>query len=341
MFAMDETPADPLDAQFEAKCQVTEAPGIPKAWCVTDLKNWVMDEIGSGTIEDCRDALVTFMAEAEAPKKGKTGKRDRPFFYVTVMGEPPEMESEPFTSMTFTAFPAYCDSSSVAQLATLEGLRALEIRRTKTMPHGYRVRIFHSAETVMNLETMSEMLDFQALYNMGFDLNPRPNTGGGASIAFTPDEHQQMRAAEASAKFAEEATQELAETLKEENTELLKRAVSYAGMKFCKQILKQTLEVEEQGGMMTQSGTRRRTPGGVFCQLLKKEITDAGLLAVIFDEPLPVVDELAANAIPIASSAGSTLRVDAVAFTPDGTSPLGSSLDAKAQEFTPPSRTPQ
>lgn len=344
MFTMDDgtaAPTDPLDAAFEAQCEVKDSPGVPKVWCVNNVKQWVMEEIATGTIEECRAALETAMTDAEAASKkaGKGNKKERPFFYVTTQGEPPEMETEPFTSMTFTAFPAYCEGASIASLTTLDGVRALEIRRTKTMPHGYRVRIFHAEGTDVNLDTMSEMLDFQSLYNMGYDLNPRPNTGGGASIAFTPDEQQQMRAAEASAKFVDAAAKELADQLKEDNLELLKRAVGYSGMRFCKQILAKTLETEEAGGMMTRDGQRRKTAGGVFFTLMKQEITDPGLTSIIFEEA-PPMEPLAPNAIRIGGSADtSELRVDSVAFTPGGTA-LGSSFDPNAQVFTPPDSSP-
>lgn len=350
MFTMDDgasaAPADPLDAKFEAQCAVEEGSVVSKAWVVNLIKSWEMEEIAAGTIEECRAAMETAMNDAEAQAKKVKGKKERPFFYVTSRGEPPEMENEPFTSMTFTAFPVYCDHSTIATLVSIEGVRAVEVRKTKAMPHGYRVRIFHDAETDVNLDTMSELLDFQSLYNMGYDLNPRPNTGGGASIAFTPDEQQQMRAAEASAKFVEAASKELAEQLKEANVDLIKRAVSYAGMRFCKQILQRTLETEEAGGMMTQNGERRKTAGGVFFSLLKSEITDPQLISIIFEEPMPLVieDELAPNAIRIGGSAtdedqlsGSALRVDAHAFTPGGTEiPASSSFDPNAVAFTPP-----
>lgn len=69
------------------------------------------------------------------------------------------------------------------------------------------MRLFHEEGVDVNLnDAVSNLLDLQSLYNMGFDLHPRPNTGGGASIAFTPDESQQMRAGEACVKFVEDAT---------------------------------------------------------------------------------------------------------------------------------------
>eukprot|EP00658_Telonema_sp_P-2_P005864 TRINITY_DN12210_c0_g1_i3.p1 TRINITY_DN12210_c0_g1~~TRINITY_DN12210_c0_g1_i3.p1 ORF type:complete len:242 (+),score=73.74 TRINITY_DN12210_c0_g1_i3:88-726(+) len=134
MFPMDDGAAipDPADAAFEAQSK-EEPSGVPAAWCVSNLKSWQMDQIASGNIEECRAALEAGIIESEAKKGGKP-RKERPFFYVTTLGEPPEMESEPFTSMNFTAFPAYCDATAVASLAVLEGVRALEIRRTKTVP---------------------------------------------------------------------------------------------------------------------------------------------------------------------------------------------------------------
>merc|ERR1712166_572227 len=128
MFTMDDgasaAPTDPLDAKFEAQCGVQGE--APKAWTVNNTKQWVMEELGTGSIQDCRVAMEAAMSEAEALSKKAKGKKERPFFYVTSKGEPPEMETEPFTSMTYTAFPVYCDCSSIAALVTLDGVRALE-----------------------------------------------------------------------------------------------------------------------------------------------------------------------------------------------------------------------
>merc|ERR1711865_613371 len=225
-----------------------------------------------------------------------------------------------------TAFPAYCDAAAVCSIISLEGLRAIEIRRTKTMPHGYRVRLFHEEGVDVNLnDAVSNLLDLQSLYNMGFDLHPRPNTGGGASIAFTPDESQQMRAGEACVKFVEDATKNLALKLDgEENTELLQKAICFAGERFCSQILERTMEVEANGGMMTRNQERRRTPGGVFFSLLKREISP-DLSAFIFGE---APEEKEPGAIAIGGSSIS----DGMSYTP----PASSSLNAHSVEFKAP-----
>jgi len=361
-------PADPLDAAFEAEAKehpgaqgLDPSPGVPKAWIVTNVKDWVMTELAKGSTQECRDAIEEAMTAAHDPgldAKGKP-KKDRPFFYMTLNGEPPEMNSEPFTSMAVTAFPAYCDIPGVASLATLEGARAVEIRKAKQLPQGYRVRVLHDADAEVDLEMLGDTLDFQSLYNMGYDLKGQPNQGGG-SIAFTPDDAQQLRAADASAKFCEKGSAELAAALNEDGAgEILKRAVMYAGMRFCKQVLAETLKIEEDGGVYTSDGSRRRTPGGVFLKLLKEQVTDPQLRSIIFGgQPEfrsgPMSGSYEPQGIPINESVGeddslgSSLKADAIAFTPGGsaipsatsppvacTPPTASSLTVKAEAFVP------
>jgi len=335
MFVMDGEAAPEIETALEEKCTVKAAKagaGVPKAWVVQNIKSWEMEELATGSLEDCRVALEKVVLESEGPKgKAVKTKKERPFFYVTSKGEQPEMDGEPFTSMSFTAFPAYCDAAAVCSIISLEGLRAIEIRRTKTMPHGYRVRLFHEEGVDVNLnDAVSNLLDLQSLYNMGFDLHPRPNTGGGASIAFTPDESQQMRAGEACVKFVEDATKNLALKLDgEENTELLQKAICFAGERFCSQILERTMEVEANGGMMTRNQERRRTPGGVFFSLLKREISP-DLSAFIFGE---APEEKEPGAIAIGGSSIS----DGMSYTP----PASSSLNAHSVEFKAPIEEPQ
>jgi len=326
MFVMDSEAGPAAEAAPEKKVKKTGAKGVPKAWVVQNIKTWEMEEIATGTLEECRLAMEKALKEAEGLKGKSRPKKERPFFYVTANGEEPEMDEDPFTSMSYTAFPAYCDATAVCSIASLEGLSAIEIRRTKTMPHGYRVRLFHEEGAEVKLdEPIGHLLDLQSLYNMGFDLNPRPNTGGGASIAFTPDESQQMRAGEACVKFIEDATKQLAAKLSDEpNTELLQKAVCFAGERFCTKILDRTLEVEANGGMMTCNKERRRTPGGVFFSLLKREISPE-LSTFIFGE---VPEETNPKGIAIGGSAVS----DGMSFTP----PSSSSLNAHSMEFQPP-----
>ncbi|CAD5224438.1 unnamed protein product [Bursaphelenchus okinawaensis] len=46
-------------------------------------------------------------------------------------------------------------------------------------------------------------------------------------------------------------------------------AVKTVGVELAQELYKKTLEVEKNGGMAVENGTRRRTPGGVFFKLLK------------------------------------------------------------------------
>lgn len=200
--------------------------------------------------------------------------------------------------------------------------------------------------------TVNSLLDLQSLYNMGFDLHPRPNIAGDSgSIAFTPDETSQLRAAEAFQKLTETAAKELAEKLQEDNIELLRRAVCFAGQRFCQTIYERTMEIEASGGLYTKSGERRRTPGGVFFKTLKEELAP-DCAQMIFEEVQP--DEqsgsLQRGAILIGQSGddlptptGSSLNAHSVEFTPSSleAAPLSSSaLDANSEPFVPSSSLP-
>lgn len=64
--------------------------------------------------------------------------------------------------------------------------------------------------------------------------------------------------------------EEIAQALTEENIDLIKSAVDVIGAERAQELLRQALAVEAQGGMMTSDQSRRRTPGGVFFQLIRK-----------------------------------------------------------------------
>src|SRR6516164_6250941 len=65
----------------------------------------------------------------------------------------------------------------------------------------------------------------------------------------------------------------LAEILQEPKVPLLRKVLQTLGQDRCAAILADTLMCETNGGMLTKDGTRRRTPGGVFFQLVKKQAT--------------------------------------------------------------------
>src|SRR5207253_8807171 len=65
----------------------------------------------------------------------------------------------------------------------------------------------------------------------------------------------------------------LAEILQEPNRPLLTQVLRMLGQDRCRVILEDTLQCEANGGMLRRDGTHRRTPGGVFFQLVKERVT--------------------------------------------------------------------
>src|SRR6266581_1447145 len=65
----------------------------------------------------------------------------------------------------------------------------------------------------------------------------------------------------------------LAEVLQEPNRPLLTQVLRTLGTDRTTATLAETLQCEANGGMLTKDGTRRRTPGGVFFQLVKERAT--------------------------------------------------------------------
>jgi hypothetical protein len=65
----------------------------------------------------------------------------------------------------------------------------------------------------------------------------------------------------------------LAAALQEPNRSLLRQVLRVLGPDRTTALLAETLACEASGGMLTLDGTRRRTPGGVFIQLVKARAT--------------------------------------------------------------------
>src|SRR5215211_884072 len=65
----------------------------------------------------------------------------------------------------------------------------------------------------------------------------------------------------------------LAAALQEPNRSLLRQVLRVLGPDRTTALLAETLACEASGGMRTTDGTRRRTPGGVFIQLVKARAT--------------------------------------------------------------------
>ena len=78
----------------------------------------------------------------------------------------------------------------------------------------------------------------------------------------------------------------LAAILQEPKVPLLRQVLRTLGQDRCAAILADTLTSEANGGMLTKDGTRRRTPGGVFFQLVKERATPKERHR-LFDTPMP------------------------------------------------------
>jgi len=197
-------------------------------------------------------------------------------------------------------------------------VRAIEIRKQRAPPLGFRVRIFHDGSVPPD---PSLYIDPALLYDMA-QATARGRSGSKASKkkkkkGRTVEEKRVQalaakEAAEKSEEYIQEATKEVAGKLGESNTELIERAVRYAGMSLLNRVLDDTMTIEGHDGMMTADGTRRRSAGGVFLHLLAQRLTHDQQMLVFqrmttpnlapggFGPPIP---DLGSDAFPLASSA--------------------------------------
>ncbi|XP_014781621.1 phosphorylated adapter RNA export protein isoform X2 [Octopus bimaculoides] len=108
-------------------------------------------------------------------------------------------------------------------------------------------------------------------------LGPKPNDKKSCRKAFdvTADDDDDEKITEAIANFLEES-----------KVYLIEKVVQVLGKKKALDVARLTRDVEEHGGMMTNDGGRRRTPGGVFFQLLKtdSEVTKQNMKDIFNDE---------------------------------------------------------
>ena len=72
-------------------------------------------------------------------------------------------------------------------------------------------------------------------------------------------------------QIAKGIAKQLDETEKTPRSQIA-RIIRYCGVEFAEQLLQEALAVEANGGMLTASGERRRTPGGVFFQLAREKM---------------------------------------------------------------------
>ncbi|CAB4056951.1 PHAX [Lepeophtheirus salmonis] len=67
-----------------------------------------------------------------------------------------------------------------------------------------------------------------------------------------------------------EIAEELAAKLCEPKTELITGVLEIIGIPHSLKLFKETQDIEKNGGKMIKNGSRRRTPGGLFLQLLRE-----------------------------------------------------------------------
>lgn len=65
-----------------------------------------------------------------------------------------------------------------------------------------------------------------------------------------------------------------ATVLNEPDHKLLARMLTTLGEQRFIGMVQQTLDLEDKGGMLTKNGKRRRTAGGVLCQLVKRSASN-------------------------------------------------------------------
>lgn len=84
----------------------------------------------------------------------------------------------------------------------------------------------------------------------------------------------------------EKVADEIAHRLQEPKKELIQRIVKVVGTKIAIELLSETATLEENGGVYTMDGSRRRTPGGVYLNLLKNtpSITKAQIKKIFLEE---------------------------------------------------------
>ncbi|KAF6126367.1 phosphorylated adaptor for RNA export [Phyllostomus discolor] len=84
----------------------------------------------------------------------------------------------------------------------------------------------------------------------------------------------------------EKVADEITFRLQEPKKDLIARVVSIIGNKKAIELLMETAEVEQNGGLFIMNGSRRRTPGGVFLNLLKNtpSITEEQIKDIFYIE---------------------------------------------------------
>ncbi|XP_067290203.1 phosphorylated adapter RNA export protein [Pseudorasbora parva] len=84
----------------------------------------------------------------------------------------------------------------------------------------------------------------------------------------------------------EKVIDEITHRLMEPKKDLIERVVRVVGKKKAIELLSETASIEQNGGLYTVDGSRRRTPGGVYLNLLKNtpSISDGQVKEIFYEE---------------------------------------------------------
>lgn len=186
-----------------------------------------------------------------------------------------------------------CQDAIAAELGIfgMEGEVSMSSRNVETYNYVLARKIMEK-ERERDKDEVS-MLDEQLEeYMKGRDSEERP--GGDAKRKRSAKERLGPRA-EMDIKGRYEITEEdpedmvvdeIAYRLQEPKKDLIERVVKFLGTKKAIELLGETATLEESGGVFTLDGSRRRTPGGVYLNLLKNtpSITKAQVRKIFLDE---------------------------------------------------------
>lgn len=143
----------------------------------------------------------------------------------------------------------------------------------------------NGADKLMHAE--SEPIDQQAPGEATPDKSSDADQGQGKTSIATADYPSEIvEQLELSAE-----AREIAATLEEPMVWMIQNAIQAVGLETVQAVVKETLAIEEEGGMLTQARDRKRTPGGVFFKLLK-ERADREASKKIFEPPQPIKEYL-------------------------------------------------
>lgn len=93
---------------------------------------------------------------------------------------------------------------------------------------------------------------------------------------------------------------DVCQKLNEPKQHLMRKVLQQTGKVFVLDLVQQTEKVEEEGGQFVADGTRRRTKGGVFLNLLKSQVTKEQWDTIFEDEKEAQVSHaLSSSGIPV------------------------------------------